>query len=193
MEPKPENETMAVNDPDIIQSKLGQHELGKSESKFDETLPDTRPTLTTERLLLRPFQQSDVEDVGIQINDREIAANTRTIEYPYPAGEAARWIGTHHSLWVEGKAAIFAVCQLEPGTLMGAVGIEIDESNQNAELGYWIGRQFRNQGYTSEAASAVVDFGLHTLSLHKIFAHAMTRNPASSRVMERIGMKRKGF
>jgi RimJ/RimL family protein N-acetyltransferase len=168
-------------------SKSNQSEDDNNESS------DSRPTLATKRLLLRPFQLSDAGAVETQVNDREIAANTRTIEYPYPSGEAGRWIKSHPSLWLKGQAANFAVCDLGSGVLMGAIGIDIDESNQNGELGYWIGRSFRKRGYTSEAALAVVEFGLQKLSLHKIFAHAMTRNPASSRVMEKIGMKREGL
>ena len=87
---------------------------------MEEQQPDQRPTIQTERLLLRPFDLSDAEILEKLINDREIAANTRTIEYPYPQGEGANWIGRHAQLWLEGKSAIFAICDLRSGDLMGA-------------------------------------------------------------------------
>ena len=78
----------------------------------DSTNPnlDTRPTLQTERLVLRPFEAVDAPALHGLINDPEIAANTRNIEYPYPDGAGLEWIAKHPELWVQGKSAIFAVC-----------------------------------------------------------------------------------
>lgn len=158
----------------------------------DSNQEDTRPELRTSRLLLRPFQLTDAAAMEGQINDREIAANTRTIEYPYPPGSGTQWIEKHAELWLAGKSAIFAICDLESGDLMGAIGLEIDETNQHAELGYWLGRQFWNRGYCTEAAAAVLEFGLKQLALNKVHAHYLLRNPASGRVLEKIGMKKEG-
>jgi ribosomal-protein-alanine N-acetyltransferase len=164
----------------------------EANSPADSNQEDTRPELRTSRLLLRPFQLSDAEAMEVQINDREIAANTRTIEYPYPPGSGTQWIEKHAELWLAGKSAIFAICDLESGNLMGAIGLEIDETNQRAELGYWLGRQFWNRGYCTEAAAAVLAFGLKKLALNKVHAHYLLRNPASGRVLEKIGMKKEG-
>lgn len=154
---------------------------------------DNRPTLETKRLLLRPFFPSDAEVQQILANDREIAANTRTIEFPYPEGAALKWIEQHADMWKNGKSAIFAICLKSTGELTGAIGLEISEQDQNAELGYWIGRDYWGQGICSEAAREVVRFGFETLAVNKIHAHHMTRNPASGRVMEKIGMKKEGL
>ena len=105
----------------------------------------------------------------VLINDRDIAANTRTIEFPYPAGAATQWIEAHPRLWTEGKSAIFAICQTQ-GELMGVIGLEIDIENQHAELGFWIGKEFRNQGYTSDAAKLIIEFGFRQLALKRIYA-----------------------
>ncbi len=51
---------------------------------------------------------------------------------------------------------------------------------------YW------GQGFATEASRAVVRFGLETLGLNRLYAHHMARNPASGRVLERIGMQREG-
>ena len=158
-----------------------------------ETNLDNRPTLETKRLVLRPFSPSDAEAQQVIINDREIAANTRSIEYPYPEGAALAWIGKHAELWKKGESAIFAICLKSNGKLTGAIGLEIEEQDQNAELGYWLGRNYWGQGICSEAAAEVVRFGFETLALHKIHAHHMTRNPASGRVLEKIGMKKEGL
>lgn len=159
----------------------------------DKDLEDQRPTIETKRLVLRPFQESDAEVQQLLINDREIAANTRTIEYPYPDGAALKWITQHPKMWLEGKSAIFAICLANSGQLTGAIGLEISAANQHAELGYWIGREFWNQGICTEAARAVVQFGFETLSLNRIHAHHLTRNPASGRILEKIGMRKEGL
>ena len=154
-----------------------------------------QPELRSQRLLLRPFVMQDADELFPLINDKEIAANTRTIPYPYPEDGAAKWIETHELLWSEGKSAIFAVCEIESGNLSalrGAIGLEIDAENEHAELGYWIGRDFWNKGFCSEACASIVEFGFTDLALQRIHAHHLTRNPASGRVLENIGMKREG-
>ena len=70
--------------------------------------------------------------------------------------------------------------------------MEINEDDQNAELGYWIDKNRWGQGFCTEAAAEALRFGFEELSLHKIFAHYMTINPASGRVMDKIGMKQEG-
>jgi RimJ/RimL family protein N-acetyltransferase len=158
-----------------------------------ENPPDTRPTIETERLVLRPFQPSDAPAQHVLINDKEIAANTRSIEFPYPEGAALKWIEQHPKMWLDGKAAVFAICLKPDGQLVGAIGLEISPQDENAELGYWLGRKFWNQGIATEAAAAVVRFGFQTLALNKIHAHHVTRNPASGRILEKIGMTREGL
>ena len=60
-------------------------------------------------------------------------------------------------------------------------------------MGYWIGLPYWNNGYCTEAARAVVDFAFTDLGLHRIFAHHLVRNPASGRVMQKIGMRFEGI
>ena len=62
--------------------------------------------------------------------------------------------------------------------------------DRRAELGYWIGVPWWNRGYATEAGRALLDFGFGTLGLHRIMAHHMMRNPASGRVMQKLGMTR---
>ena len=154
---------------------------------------DTRPSLKTGRLTLGPFSLDDEEAVFTICREKEIAANTRTIPHPYPRDQAAHWIKQHPELWQNGKAAIFAICETDSEELVGAIGLEIDEVDQNAELGYWVDKKRWGQGICSEAAAAVLRFGFEELALNRIHAHYITSNPASGRVMEKIGMKSEGL
>ena len=71
---------------------------------------------------------------------------------------------------------------------MGAIGLH-DREDDKAELGYWIGIPYWDKGYVTEAAKAIIDFGLNELKLNKIFATHFIHNPASGRIMEKIGME----
>lgn len=149
--------------------------------------------LATKRLVLRPFEESDSEVVEKLLNDKEIASNTRSIEYPYPPGDALKWIKRHRVMWQNGDAYNFAVCLASSEQLVGAIGLETNKIDHNAELGYWLGREFWNQGIGTEAARRVIEYGFETIGLHRITSHHLTRNPASGRILEKIGMTKEGF
>lgn len=150
-------------------------------------------TLKTERLLLRPFASHDAESVELLLNDKQIASNTRSIPYPFPEGEGIVRIQEQELKWQVGDAYVFAILLRETKQLIGGVGLEIDKENHHAELGFWIGREFWKSGFCTEAALPVLAFGFDDLGLHRIHAHHLTRNPASGRVLEKIGMIREGL
>ena len=69
----------------------------------------------------------------------------------------------------------------------------MEPPHRRAELGYWVARPFWNQGYASEGARALVRFGFAELGLHRVSAHHYSRNPASGKVMQKIGMRFEGL
>jgi hypothetical protein len=68
----------------------------------------------------------------------------------------------------------------------------IDTEHSQAEMGFWIGVDYWGQGFATEAGQAVIRFGFERLNLNRVHAHHMVRNPASGRVLEKLGMKREG-
>lgn len=86
----------------------------------------------------------------------------------------------------------FAVRLLQ-GPLIGCVGLGITRSDERGELGYWVGVDYWNQGFMTEAAGACLQFGFEALALQRITSRHYASNPASGRVMEKIGMKKEGF
>ncbi|MEQ1906075.1 MAG: GNAT family protein [Pirellulaceae bacterium] len=152
-----------------------------------------QPSLTTARFSLVPFALTDAPELQRTINDYEIAMMTRHVDFPYTLEMGEAWLARHEGLWNEGKAAIFAIRQPATGELVGGAGLEICSTDHFAELGYWIARKYWNQGVATEAAAAVVEFGFDQLGLNRIVAHHMTRNPASGRVLEKLGMTREGL
>lgn len=142
--------------------------------------------LRTERLVLRLFAAADAPEVQRLAGVREVALNTLNIPYPYPDGAAEAWIAKHGS----GPEVTFAIEHDEQ--LIGAVGLVVDRMHDRAELGYWIGVPFWGHGFATEAARAMVRYGFDEQSLNRIVAHAFSRNPASGRVLQKIGMTREG-
>lgn len=151
-----------------------------------------QPTLQTQRLILRPFTLADAPVVQRLAGEREIAAMTLMIPHPYEDGMAQEWIKTHPKAFEKGTAINFAIALRESGELCGAIGLGIDAENNHAELGYWIGKPYWGQGYCTEAARAVVGYGFDAIGLHRIHATHFSHNPASGRVMQKIGMSYEG-
>ena len=60
-------------------------------------------------------------------------------------------------------------------------------------MGFWIGMDWWGKGYATEAAQEVIRYGFEHLKLNRVYAHHMVRNPASGRVLEKVGMKREGL
>jgi ribosomal-protein-alanine N-acetyltransferase len=150
------------------------------------------PTLRTPRLVLRPFRLNDAPAVQRLAGEREVAANTLTVPHPYPDGAAEEWIATHAAGWAAKDVLTLAVTTPGDDVLVGAVGLALAMADRRAELGYWIGIPWWNLGYATEASRAIIDFGFTSLGLHRIMARHMARNPASGRVMQKLGMQREG-
>ena len=172
----------------------------ESEESTSKTVP-AQPSLQTERLLLRPFVTADAAAVCEIVDNKSIASTTRSINLPYTLAMAEDWIRPQQENWSAQSAAVFAMCwrgndrenAVEQNLpVIGAIGLEVCEEDEKAELGYWISESYWGRGIATEAATAVVKFGFEMLCLNKIFASHMVKNPASGRVMEKIGMSKEG-
>ncbi|HEY9738517.1 MAG TPA: GNAT family N-acetyltransferase [Trichocoleus sp.] len=150
-----------------------------------------QPTLCTERLILRPFSLADAPNVQRLAGEWDIAARTLVIPHPYPDGLAEQWIRSHPQDFAAGNAVNFAITLID-NTLCGAIGLGLVAENQLAELGYWIGKPYWGNGYCTEAARALLKFGFLNLGLNRIQATHYSDNPASGRVMQKIGMTHEG-
>jgi RimJ/RimL family protein N-acetyltransferase len=152
------------------------------------------PTIPTARLLLGTFESDDAPDLQRLAGAREIADTTVSIPHPYELDHALAWIGNQHREAVRGRATNFAIRLLPGSLLIGSVGLrDIDHEHHQAELGFWIGREWWGQGYAREAAAAVIRFGFETLGLNRIYAHHMARNPSAGRVLLHVGMQQEGL
>lgn len=152
-----------------------------------------QPVLETDRLILRPFALSDATDVQRLAGDFAVADTTLNIPHPYPDGAAEEFISSHPAKYEQSEAASYAITLKRNQSLLGGIGLNVNKRFRHAELGYWIAKPFWNQGYATEAGRAVVEFAFTICGLHKIVATHLARNPASGRVMEKIGFEQEGL
>lgn len=149
--------------------------------------------IITSRLLLRDFTPHDVEAVHTFDSDPELAR--------YRSGGKVTEADTHAFIqrtqsWQQSEARpIYALALIlkEQAEMIGVVGLtrtshELDE----AELWYRLSRMYWKQGYTTEAARAMLSFGFTDLRLHRVAAMCHPDNLGSKRVMEKVGMHYEG-
>ena len=147
--------------------------------------------ITTDRLLLRPFEPADADAVHDLANNFAVSGSTLNIPYPYPPGTAEKWIASHRRKLELRSSSTWAITLADSDLLLGAVTLSwINRSL--AELGYWIGEPHWDNGYCSEAVNAVIELAFERMEISKIIAEHLRDNPASGRVMQKAGMSRVG-
>ena len=150
------------------------------------------PVLTTERLILSRPVEGDMQHIIHYLDsDKVYSENTANMPYPYKEADAEFLIHEVVDKGFENETDfVFAIRNKENGLIMGLIGIHHwDKANQKAEIGYWLGKEFWNKGYVTEAMAEVLAFGFKVLNLNKMFANFFPHNPASGRVMEKSGMR----
>ncbi|MBD3885916.1 GNAT family N-acetyltransferase [Phormidium tenue FACHB-886] len=153
----------------------------------------SQPTLETDRLILRPLNPSDAPSIQEKVSVRAITDTTISIPHPYPDGEAERYITRQLDAAEAGYSVTFG---LECKSLEGICGIleirEIEQEHAQAELSFWVAAELWGQGYMSEALKPVIAFGFKYLSLNRLYAYHMLRNPGSGKVLQKNGFVQEG-
>jgi RimJ/RimL family protein N-acetyltransferase len=146
------------------------------------------PTFETQRLTLRPYRESDIEELLPLIGTREVAATTLRIAHPYTEQNAKDFL-----LLVQEPGRIWlAIALRSTGRQIGGIGLTVDQQHQHAELGYWLGVPYWGKGYATEAGREMLRYGFEELGLHRIFASHFKHNPASGRILIKLGMRHEG-
>lgn len=149
-------------------------------------------TIETERLVLRRLELTNAEMMF-----RNWTSDDKVTRY-------LRW-DTHKTIddtkkmilqWMnnyQDDSTYYWGIYLKNNEMIGSTGITItSECDLKGELGYKIGSNWWNQGYSSEAAGAVIDYMFRNTDIERIGAFSSVENPASSKVMEKIGMHHEG-
>ena len=143
----------------------------------------------TERLLLRPGWSQDAPALFEAIGDERIVRNLATAPWPYRPSDAEAWLATDRGT-SEPSLLIFRCAQAAP-ELIGAVGFG-RKPGGGIEFGYWIARYHWGRGYATEAGRAVLAGARHSLRPKRPDAGHFLDNPASGRVLEKLGFRPTG-
>jgi [ribosomal protein S5]-alanine N-acetyltransferase len=155
---------------------------------------ETNNTIETPRLVLRPFKESDWEEVHVYGSDPKVC---EFMEWgPNTLGDTRDFV--HRSMRLARQhprvGYEFAIEEKSDARLIGSIGLYLHEpKRQQALMGYTFASRCWGRGFGTEAACAMIEFGFGKLKLHRISATCDVRNIASYRVMEKCGMRREGL
>jgi len=145
--------------------------------------------LETERLQLHRIAVSDAAEVSATCQDWESVRYTSSIPYPYPEGEAERFLTSAIEKWDSDTFWLMAARAKSDGAYIGQLGLTPEPETGQAEISYLLARPAWGQGYGTEMARAAILYGFVYRNLEGIFARVFLENEASNRLCHRIGMK----
>src|SRR5687768_4918014 len=143
----------------------------------------------TERLLLRPGWAEDAPALAAAIGDERIVRNLATAPWPYRLRDAEAFLAQPRDP-VLPAFLVFERTAAEP-VLVGSCGLGRRPSGA-VELGYWIARPFWGRGLATEAGAALLEIA-RALKLPRLQASHFVDNPASGRVLEKLGFRPTGI
>ncbi|MBI1778827.1 MAG: GNAT family N-acetyltransferase [Proteobacteria bacterium] len=113
----------------------------------------------------------------------------RMAPHPLTMADERTWLASHAGEWRAGTAYRFAVTIA--GSVIGCADVD-DIAEGSGSFGYWFGEPWWSQGYATEAGEAVMRFAFDQVSLAGLTSGRAADNPASGRVLEKLGFKRTG-
>ena len=143
----------------------------------------------TERLLLRPGWHEDAPALFQAICDERVVRNLAQAPWPYTFAHAETFLARERDPR-DMSLLIFLRTTGEP-RLVGGIGVHRLESGED-ELGYWIARPFWGRGIATEAGRAVIANARDTLRIKRLVAGHFLDNPASGRVLAKLGFRPAG-
>jgi len=139
----------------------------------------------TERLILRPFIQTDVDRIFAMRSDKDVM---RFIREPQNREESVNWLNLVSSRWETKRIGFCAVIEKQTDEFVGWCGIWRLKETKELELGYAIAKKYWGKGFATEAALEFLQYTFEELKPGKVVAVVRPENTASRRVMEKLGM-----
>ena len=145
--------------------------------------------LITERLILRPWEESDAESLYEYAKDPQVGPIAGWP--PHISVEDSRQI-------IKSVLAVnetYAICKRQDNRAIGSIGLmrgeqsNLDIPEDEGEIGYWIGVPFWGQGYVPEAVRELIRHGFEDLKLNRIWCGYFEGNDKSKRVQEKCGFR----
>ncbi len=144
-------------------------------------------TLQLQSCTLRPWQEGDEQSLSYHANNLNIWNNMRDMfPHPYTIEKATWWVQEGSQI----KGTFNLAIEVE-GKAIGGIGLIFKEDvyRRTAEIGYWLGEEYRGKGIMSEALRAFTDYAFANFDLARIYASVFESNIASMRVLEKAGYR----
>lgn len=176
---------------------LEPERFGKGESKPRDVCGHPPPSLghplLSQRLKLRPLGADDVAALTALTDHLEVTRYTAVLPLPFTQAAAQDFIAQTDRARAQGRGLALGVERTLDGRLIGCIGwgpSTVDAAN--AELGYWFASDCWNQGYATEALARLIRYGFDVCAIAHFEAATHPQNPASRRVLEKLGFSPAG-
>ena len=146
--------------------------------------------LQTGRLILRPPNPSDAPVMMNLVGDFEVSKNLGRVPHPYTHDHAREFYARVEVQRGLGTDFNFAITRKDDGVYLGGCGLHLKDGV--FEMGYWLGKAYWGMGYATEAAKKLASFAFHDLKASRIVAAWFHDNPASGRVLAKLGCEHSG-
>lgn len=144
----------------------------------------------SERFIMRPPCVGDARQIACCVNDVEMARNLARLPHPYVPADALNWVAYADKARAQGSEYAFVITHVEAGVI-GSVGFN-RTAGKAWEIGYWVDKAVQGRGVATEAASALLAWGRTEFGVTEFVAGHFQDNPASGRVLEKLGFARIG-
>ncbi|MGE0868956.1 MAG: GNAT family N-acetyltransferase [Kofleriaceae bacterium] len=155
-------------------------------------LGDLDLVIKTDRLVLRPLRETDVDDLWPVVSDPEFP-KLMSWEAHRDRGETVELVQRQARGIAENTHVVWGI--EHDGRIVGCIGLHDITWRRHAwrldraELGYWLAPALWRRNLMTEAAREVVNWGFTTLGLHKIVVGCIEQNAGSRRVIEKLGFR----
>lgn len=145
--------------------------------------------LTTERMILRHWEEGDAEDLYQYASDPAVGPMAGW--QPHQSIDESRYI----IKTIFGGAEAYALCLKSDNRAIGAIELmlnghtDLTERDDECELGYWLGKPFWGQGLMPEAVREMLRHAFEDLGMRKVWCRYYEGNTKSKRVQEKVGFK----
>ncbi|MGH9348104.1 MAG: GNAT family N-acetyltransferase [Vicinamibacterales bacterium] len=149
--------------------------------------------MSTGHVVLRALRLSDEDAVCSLLSDERVI---RHMLFPrFDRTRAAEFTARFQTSEPNGfpPQAVLAIALAETKSLVGLCGLVLDADQRQGEAWYLLDPSLWGRGIVTSAVYALVTHGFTALRLHRIWAHCLPENPASSRVLEKVGFRHEGF
>lgn len=143
--------------------------------------------LETERLVIRPWEESDRPAFRAMASDPEIMKYVHG-GVPFSDGEVDEFFARQSRQLAEHGVLMGALTEKATGRVVGVCGVQPLGMSGDLEIGWWLARDVWGRGYATEAGGAAMRHVLETLARPRVVAIIDPGNVASQRVVARLGM-----